>query len=158
MDFLKYTFLVVCLLFGLTVLAHHRGPFTIFNNKIHRIPVKKAVALADEQHTVFVDARSKEEFQISHIRGAIPYDEIDSKNISADTPIIVYCTVGVRSNRAAKDLSNQGFQNVFDIKGGIIQWANEDQNVYDAMKRSTKEIHVYHKLFAPLLRNGNAIF
>ena len=47
------------------------------------------------------------------------------KELDADSAIIVLCKVGVRSQRAADFLLNQGFTSVFNLRGGIDAWARE---------------------------------
>jgi len=41
-----------------------------------------------------------------------------------DLPIVVYCSVGVRSARLARALSATGAKQVFNLRGGIFEWAN----------------------------------
>jgi rhodanese-related sulfurtransferase len=83
---------------------------------------------------VLLDARSKEEFAVSHLRGAQHVNpKADSvlglDTLSAETPVVVYCSVGYRSARIAHRLQKQGFTNVVNLKGSIFQWANEGRSV-----------------------------
>ena len=69
---------------------------------------------------IIVDVRTKEEYESSHIRGAIniPYDEIDeSIELDKSKKILVYCQSGNRSKKAFVSLTNIGY-NVYNL-GGI---------------------------------------
>ena len=77
---------------------------------------------------IIIDVRTKEEYELEHISGAIniPTDQIDSgkiKNIlsSYDSNIIVYCRSGARSKSAANILIELGYNNVYDL-GSINNW------------------------------------
>lgn len=66
----------------------------------------------DENNYVLLDVRTKEEFDESHLVGAlnIPYDTIDEKtNLDKTKTILVYCRSGNRSNIASKTLQDLGF-------------------------------------------------
>lgn len=75
-----------------------------------------------------VDVRSREDYAKEHIKGAIsmPLDSLDKakEQLKADDPIIVYCDSFVcsASTSAAKMLTNMGFKNVRDYKGGLREW------------------------------------
>jgi len=63
---------------------------------------------------VFLDAREREEYTVSHLPGALflGYDDMDTgvvDGIDKSRPVVVYCTVGYRSERAAKKLRKAGF-------------------------------------------------
>ena len=79
---------------------------------------------------LLLDARTKSEFQVSQIEGAQRIDPYYPsfrllKGVPADSPIVVYSSVGYRSARVAQRLAQEGFTRVFNIKGGIFQWAND---------------------------------
>jgi len=64
------------------------------------------------------------------IPGAVQIDFMDSAEfekgiaqLDRDKDILVYCKVGGRSAKAAKYLENEGFQKVFDLKGGFDSWS-----------------------------------
>ena len=71
---------------------------------------------------ILVDAREKEEFQVSRIPEArhIPYNEnpLNSlMNLNQDSLIVVYCSVGYRSSILAKKLQGLGFTRVYNLEG-----------------------------------------
>lgn len=70
-----------------------------------------------EKEYIIVDVRTKEEYETSHVVGAIniPYDEIDEDvNLDKDKNIFVYCKSGTRSKIAFNELSELGYT-VYDL-------------------------------------------
>ena len=90
--------------------------------------------LTDDPATIVVDMRNHYEYEVGHFDGAI---EVSSDTFreqlpkSADllkdkkeSPIIMYCTGGIRCEKASAWLLHQGFRNVYHLEGGIIHYAN----------------------------------
>ncbi|HVU97800.1 MAG TPA: rhodanese-related sulfurtransferase [Puia sp.] len=90
--------------------------------------------LTDDPNTVVVDMRNHYEYEVGHFDGAIevPSDTFrDQLPMSAemlgaekDKTIIMYCTGGIRCEKASAYLLHRGFSNVFHLEGGIIHYAN----------------------------------
>jgi len=104
---------------------------------------------------VLLDARSPEEYAVSHLPDARRVDpnakafpELDT--LSRDTHIVVYCSVGYRSARITTRLQEQGFTNVRNLKGSIFRWANEGRPVVrdDSPVRA---VHPYDRTWGTLL-------
>lgn len=78
--------------------------------------------------TIVIDVRSKQEFKEGHIDGAILLPEFDIKeeigkmvkDKTAD--IILYCGTGARSKKAQQELKNMGYENVFNLKDGFSNY------------------------------------
>ena len=77
---------------------------------------------------ILLDVRTKEEYNEKHIDGAslLPLDKIDIDSIShivseKDTPIIVYCRSGNRSQQAREKLIALGYSKVYDL-GAMSNW------------------------------------
>lgn len=71
-----------------------------------------------------VDVRTPEEYNSSHIEGAVnvPVDTIANADLGPkDTPIVVYCRTGHRSSRAADALRQRGYVNVHEL-GPMSNW------------------------------------
>ncbi len=77
-----------------------------------------------------IDVREIDEWQTIHIPGAIhiPKDTlvevIDVKVPDKNCPIYLYCRGGIRSLTAANYLLEMGYQQVYSVNGGIVEWAN----------------------------------
>jgi rhodanese-related sulfurtransferase len=96
---------------------------------------------------VILDARTQEEFLVSHLPGAIridPYRPIlrRIRTVPKDTAIVVYSSVGYRGARLADFLARQGYSNVVNLDGSIFQWANDGRAVVRD-DRPTGEVHPY---------------
>ncbi len=77
--------------------------------------------------TKIIDVRTKEEYAVSHVKGAQLFPLQDMQNnqvpdIAKDTPIAIYCRSGNRSSQAYTILKNSGFTNVTDL-GGLTMLA-----------------------------------
>jgi len=107
---------------------------------------------------VLLDARSPEEYAVSHLPGARrvdpsadAYPALDT--LASDTPIVVYCSVGYRSAGVAQALRAQGFTAVANLKGSIFRWANEGRPVYrEGAQVST--VHPYDATWGRLLADS----
>lgn len=88
--------------------------------------------LAEFEEYLLIDVRTEEEYSINHIPGSIniPLESLrqDSKTIHKDTPIVLICSVGIRSYKGCRILQQKGF-NVFSLNGGINIWRNFQKDV-----------------------------
>ena len=90
--------------------------------------------LSADPDTLVVDMRNHYEFEVGHFDGAIeiPSDTFREQLPLAvklleekkDKPVIMYCTGGIRCEKASAYLLHQGFKKVFHLEGGIIHYAN----------------------------------
>jgi len=108
----------------------------------------------DQPKPVLLDARTQDEFDVSHLAGARRVDPdaeaLDPQDPSHQTPIIVYCSVGYRSAAVARRLEAAGFGHVYNLEGGIFQWANEGRPIYRAGEAAEK-VHPYNRTWGRLL-------
>jgi rhodanese-related sulfurtransferase len=114
---------------------------------------------------VFLDAREKEEFKVSHIQKAafVGFDHFNEKNFKAlkidkKTVIVVYCSVGVRSEKIGLRLQKMGYTNVYNLFGGIFEWKNENGLVYDHNNLETNKIHCYSITWSQYLTSGECAY
>jgi len=93
--------------------------------------------LAEQPDTVIVDMRNHYEYEVGHFENAI---EVPSDTFRDQLPmaaamlqehkgknIIMYCTGGIRCEKASAYLLHQGFKNVFQLEGGIIEYTRRAQ-------------------------------
>ena len=94
----------------------------------HRISPEEAKQQIDtEPDLVLLDVRTPAEYQERHIPGArlVPNETITDQLIAGvpvEAKILVYCRTGRRSEDAAKKLLAMGYQQVYDMAGGIVKW------------------------------------
>lgn len=78
---------------------------------------------ADLTKVTLVDVRTKDEYELGHIPGAVnvPLDEMRSrmKEIPSDKPVFLYCGVGLRGYLASNILKENGYKDVRNLIGGI---------------------------------------
>lgn len=71
--------------------------------------------------------RARAEYEVSHLKDARPDLESALRALDGrarDAPIVVYCSVGVRSSALAEKLIRAGYRNVSNLGGSIFEWAN----------------------------------
>ena len=115
------------------------------------VPLISVEELKQKQSQVLLfDAREKEEFDVSHIKGAqyIGYNKFDAsilKDIPKDKEIVLYCSIGYRSEKIGEKLQKMGFTNVSNLYGSIFEWVNQDNPVVNKNGQTTKTVHGYNK-------------
>ena len=114
---------------------------------------------------IVLDTREWKEFEVSHIPTAIfaGYRKFSSENITAtirdkDAHIVVYCSLGLRSEVIGEKLTKAGFTNVQNLYGGIIEWKNKDYKVMDEQGNETENVHTYSRVWGKWLNKGNRIY
>ena len=93
-------------------------------------------AIKNDPDVVLVDMRSNYEHKMGHFRGAVTLDidnlrdlprEVHHLEEYKDKKIITYCTGGVKCEKASAYLLDKGFENVYQLHGGIIKYGMEEQ-------------------------------
>ena len=80
----------------------------------------------DAGEAVLIDVREAPEYQRAHIAGAmlVPLSAFDPQRIPQDGgKVVLHCAVGQRSASACAYLQGQGFENLYNLSGGINAWA-----------------------------------
>lgn len=97
--------------------------------------------LADDPDTVIIDMRNHYETEVGHFKGAITPDvETFRESLPIieemlqqykDRKLLMYCTGGIRCEKASAYFKHKGFKNVFQLNGGIIEYARQvkEQNL-----------------------------
>jgi rhodanese-related sulfurtransferase len=111
---------------------------------------------------VLLDAREPNEYLVSHMKGSINvgYDKFsinEVKNISKEDTIVVYCSVGYRSEKVGEKLKQAGYKNVYNLYGGIFEWKNRFNLVYNDVGE-TEDIHAYGMAWGIWLSNGHKVY
>ncbi|HRI58530.1 MAG TPA: rhodanese-like domain-containing protein [Saprospiraceae bacterium] len=129
----------------------------------HSVPeVQVQEAARDSARILFLDAREPDEYAVSHIKHAlhVGYEHYDTSNLAGiqkDRRIVVYCSVGYRSEKVAEKLLAAGFNNVSNLYGGIFEWANQDNPVFNDKGR-TQEIHAFSRTWGIWLKKGKKVY
>jgi rhodanese-related sulfurtransferase len=96
------------------------------------VSTEDAQKLIENNEVVVLDVRTIEEFQGGHIPNAtlIPLQELENRlnEIDKEKGYLVVCRSGNRSAQASEILSNNGFSNIYNMTGGMNNWAFEIEN------------------------------
>lgn len=124
---------------------------------VHELAMPKTKAL-------ILDAREANEFAVSHLKNAkhIGYntfsiDSITNFIANKNQTIVVYCSIGLRSETIAEQLKKAGFTDVYNLYGGIFEWKNNNFKVVDSEEKETEDVHVFSKFWGKWLTNGNKV-
>ncbi|MDO9098030.1 MAG: rhodanese-like domain-containing protein [Candidatus Methanoperedens sp.] len=102
------------------------------------ITVQRAKEMIDRGEVFILDVRTQEEYDAGHIKGStripvqdIPAQELDEAiaKIPRDRKLLVYCRTARRSAQASEILVNNGFAQVYNMKGGIVEWTKAGYEV-----------------------------
>jgi len=104
---------------------------------------------------VLLDVRTAEEQEVSQLRGARRVDpvnpNIQALAIAPDATVVVYCSIGYRSAAIVEDLKHAGVRNVYNLEGGLFEWANRDHPVFRDEKQ-VHEVHPFNRVWGLFLR------
>lgn len=164
-----YQFWVLILFFTHSACAQVRdGNFdlmvdALLSESIEQIDTDQLDSLMKGNDIILLDSREPEEYQVSHIEGAkhVGYDSFKKAAVTdlpKDQPVVVYCSVGYRSEKIAEKLEKMGFTNVLNLHGGIFDWKNSGKTVVDPMGKPTEKVHTYNKDWSQWLWNGEKVY
>lgn len=135
------------------------------SHSIPYISVEELKMMQNEGSVVIFDAREKEEFEVSHLKDAvfIGYNNFSEEKISAmskdkNIPIVVYCSLGIRSENISENLKRMGYENVRNLYGGIFEWKNQGFQVFDSRGKETEKIHAYSRSWSKWLKKGIKVY
>jgi len=136
--------------------AFNRKVNKVLNYTVDVISVEELKNNLD-QFTV-LDTRELKEYLVSHIPGAehMGYDNPKWDKLSElakDTPIVVYCSIGYRSEKIGEQLKKQGFTKVRNLYGSIFEWSNQGYELQGPKGVVTKRVHTYNKKWSKWVLN-----
>ncbi len=110
-----------------------------------------------DQVQVF-DARELDEYVVSHLPGAIhvgfkEFEKSAFSKLKKDEPIILYCSVGYRSEKIGEKLQKMGFTQVFNLYGSIFEWVNKGYPVENFTNKNVKEVHTFNEKWSQWITN-----
>lgn len=126
------------------------------------VPVIGVDELHDIRDEVYIfDAREKEEFEVSHIKGAeyLGYKNIDTDKLAdvpKDAKVVLYCSVGYRSEKVGEQLKEMGYSNVYNLYGSIFEWVNQGYPVVTPEGEPTPKLHTYNSNWSKWVNDNKA--
>ena len=127
------------------------------------VPFVSVTELKKMPGTVLLDTRSKAEFDVSHLPNAhwVGYDDFELKRVQAipkTANVVLYCSVGYRSERVGEKLLAAGYQHVHNLYGSLFEWVNEGNPVVDNQGKPTERVHAYSRLWGVWLQRGEKVY
>ncbi len=120
--------------------------FDVTDSGVH-VTAKEFNDLADDPNTVILDMRNHYESEVGHFEGAVtpdvdtfreslPIIESNLSDCKEDKNLLMYCTGGIRCEKASAYFKHKGFKNVFQLEGGIIEYSHkaEEQGLPNKFK------------------------
>jgi UPF0176 protein len=109
--------------------------FDVTNIGVH-LKAKEFNDILDDPNTIVVDFRNHYESEVGHFKNAItpdvetfreslPIINEQLQNHKDDKNLVMYCTGGIRCEKASAYFKHQGFKNVYQLEGGIINYAKQ---------------------------------
>jgi predicted sulfurtransferase len=86
------------------------------------------------------------------------FDIESVKDISKNAPIVVYCSIGVRSEKIGEKLLAAGYTNVRNCYGSIFEWVNQGNVVVDMDNKPTQKVHAYNKKWGVWVKKGERVY
>jgi len=125
-------------------------------------PVVKPAQVSNLATYQVLDAREMAEHEVSHLQNAIwvGHETFTLKSVAKldkNKPVLIYCTVGARSEEIGKTLQKEGFTRVYNLYGGIVHWVNEGRPVF-AKGKPTQKVHTYSKPWSVWLTKGEKVY
>jgi rhodanese-related sulfurtransferase len=128
----------------------------------HTVPEIDIPAAARAEGVFFLDAREPVEYEVSHIEGAlnVGFNHFDLQSVAhipKDTPVIIYCSVGFRSEKITEKMKRDGFTAVSNLYGGIFEWVNEGHAVV-CNGVPTERVHAFDRVWGIWLHRGTRVY
>lgn len=109
--------------------------FDVTNKGVH-VDAQTFNELIEDKDTILVDMRNHYESEIGHFKNAVTPDvdtfrasldliENDLKDHKEDKKLVMYCTGGIRCEKASAYYKHKGFKQVYQLEGGIIEYARQ---------------------------------
>ena len=112
-----------------------KDPLFDMQNKGRYVNAEQMNQLMNDPDTVIIDMRNHYEYEVGHFEDAIeiPSDTfreqlpmaVDMMKDDKEKNIVMYCTGGIRCEKASAYMLHNGFKNVFHLEGGIINYVNQ---------------------------------
>ncbi len=164
---MRYVFLISIVFFAIEIKAQTMDSEfkllldSIYDRNIPQVSVEEFIQL--NKNDLFVlDIREEEEYVVSHLKNArhagyFWFDMRKVYDIPEKAQVVLYCSIGIRSEKIAQKLITAGYKNVYILYGGIFEWVNSGQPVYKSNGVQTSEIHTYTKKWARWVEKGTRV-
>ncbi len=146
MKFSKRTLILILAILGLVATGSVIYLQTTESKSLEysNVTPQKAKEMINTDNIVILDVRTRSEFENSHIPDAIlfPLKKIENSSLgfSKNQKILVVCKTGYRSSIFAEKLVKRGYENVYNLQGGITGWVEDGFEVISTPEDKEKKI------------------
>jgi rhodanese-related sulfurtransferase len=162
---MKYFFCLISFHLASFVSSQNTIPKVLEALNTKSVPYITVEELQANENYILLDARESKEFNVSHIKDAINvgFEKFNTKKISSvltdkEATIVVYCSIGVRSEKIGEKLLKLGYKNVYNLYGGIFEWKNKDGILIDNNNQTTDKVHTFNKEWSIHLEKGTKVY
>lgn len=105
------------------------------NESFKTVETKEFQKMTENKETVILDVRTPEEYAEGHLKNSTNIDvnssdfEQQISKLDVNKTYLVYCRSGKRSANASGLMTSKGFKNVVNLKGGIMAWQEQENEV-----------------------------
>ncbi len=157
--------IILLLLLSLNCFSQKTIPDVLKQFNSNSVPYITVMELKNKQNIILFDTREESEYKVSHLKksefvGCTKFNakQIKQKYQNLDATIVVYCSLGVRSEKIGEKLLKLGYKNVFNLYGGIFEWKNQNLPVFDETEKETENVHAFSKQWSKYLLKGNKMY
>jgi rhodanese-related sulfurtransferase len=151
--------------FSLNAFAQNKLDSALKKLNTESIPYISLEETAYKDSVLYLDTRKKQEYDVSHLQHAIwvGYEMFDAHKVQVEIPnknteIVVYCSIGVRSEDIGEKLVKLGYTHVKNLYGGIFEWKNKGYPVYDDQGKETEKVHAFDTYWGEFLQKGEKVY
>lgn len=163
---MKYIFLLLISFISAEALAQKTLDALLKQYNDNSVPYISVKELAmPKTKAILFDAREPEEYAVSHLKEAVlvgyntfNVDSIQEKYPDKNAKIVVYCSLGVRSEIIGAKLKKAGYTNVYNLYGGIFEWKNKNFSIIDSENKETEKVHTFNKTWSKWLLKGEPVY
>lgn len=116
-----------------------------------------------ERSLYLLDARELGEYEVSHLPNAIHvgYDDFKTtvvQQLPREAILVIYCSIGYRSEKVGEKLKNMGFRHVYNLYGGVFEWSNRAYPLENKRSEKTTKVHAYNKDWGRWIDRGDKVY
>ena len=137
---------------------------TMLNGMLKKsVPFVSVEQVEKQPPAVLLDSRAPREYAVSHLRGArwVGYEDFSLarvRDLPKDTPIVVYCSVGYRSEKVGEQLQRAGYTQVRNLYGGLFEWMNAGNLPVGKGNAPTERVHAFSRAWGIWLQRGQKVY
>ena len=132
--------------------------FSSLHNIQLQDPLSKLINWLNTERGAGIKIKSEEDILIEDFlyknkSNIIQLNLDDKKNIPKEKNIVIYCSIGYRSEKIGEKLLRLGYKNVYNLYGSIFEWANEKYPLVGSNGKTTDRVHGYNKSWSKWVTN-----